>query len=672
MSVIRIRAATDSQPTPAKPKSILLRAWATATAISREASYASLAPITLMGHRLPSPTVGRTSLVLANAVVLIVLCFYRLDTTDRWEFENIGYRTGWVTVCQLPLLFLLAGKNNVVGWLTGSSYERLNWLHRWAARCLLLTATIHMGFWFANWMPYDYVGTKVRTDPLTQRGLIAWAILVWISVSSVAPIRGWSYEVFVLQHLVSFAAFIGMVMIHTPKDVHIYIWLCVGLFFFDRLLRMGTTIHANLAIFHTSRRPSDTGSRLWACEADFVPMPNNTTRITIHNPPIHWRAGQHAFLSCHSIVPLQSHPFTISSLPDDGKMEFYVKAGKGGTKRFFDHAEKHSLLPTAHDKGPSVRAVAIEGPYGRLRPLRQFDSVVLIAGSTGATFTVPLFRDIVRSWQRAEEKKPSRMWQPSNGVVTRHVRFIWVVRSRAQLGLFAKQLEAAREDVERLRSGKAEFEVEVDIRFYITCDDDYAGESKSTQNSAPSNGCMEVLEQPASSATVDEKKQCAQPTADVEEISVIPSSLPSRKPKGCRSDGSCCCKTVVSDDDDPSAIPVCNCGPAAPPQPEIQESSKSSLSSSSSSKGPDSTTTTAAANPSSPPSIPLLTGRPDPRSIIRKALEQARGESAVVVCGPAGMVRDVRQSVVGLSDERAVHKGTGAQGVWLHAEAFGY
>lgn len=51
------------------------------------------------------------------------------------------------------------------------------------------------------------------------------------------------------------------------------------------------------------------------------------------------------------------------------------------------------------------------------------------------------------------------------------------------------------------------------------------------------------------------------------------------------------------------------------------------------------------------------------RNLIQKELERARGESAVVVCGPLGLVQATREAAVGLSDERAVHKGTGAQGV---------
>lgn len=46
------------------------------------------------------------------------------------------------------------------------------------------------------------------------------------------------------------------------------------------------------------------------------------------------------------------------------------------------------------------------------------------------------------------------------------------------------------------------------------------------------------------------------------------------------------------------------------------------------------------------------------------------GETAVAVCGGKSLVGKTRNSVVKLSDERAVHKGTGAQGVFLHVEEY--
>ena len=70
--------------------------------------------------------------------------------------------------------------------------------------------------------------------------------------------------------------------------------------------------------------------------------------------------------------------------------------------------------------------------------------------------------------------------------------------------------------------------------------------------------------------------------------------------------------------------------------------------------------------------ISVLSGRPHVSNIIRKTAEYALGEMAVVVCGPPGLIQSTRNATVQISDDRAVHKGTGAQGIYVHAEAFGY
>jgi hypothetical protein len=145
----RMSAARAGLPTPSKPKSRLALANATLFALTREASNFSV-HIPLKNKILRLPTVGRVSLVLANAVVLIVLCLYGLDLKAPLNRENVGFRCGVVTLAQLPLIFLLSGKNNIIGFLSGISYERLNWLHRWCARCMLLTATIHMGYFLSG------------------------------------------------------------------------------------------------------------------------------------------------------------------------------------------------------------------------------------------------------------------------------------------------------------------------------------------------------------------------------------------------------------------------------------------------------------------------------------------------------------------------------------------
>lgn len=669
LQVARLRSTSR---TPAKPKAFPFTLMATCTALTRELANISLPVFAIKSLRLPSPTLGKASIVGANVVVLLVLCFYKFDVSDQWSFEDIGYRTGFVTLCQLPLLFLLAGKRNIIGALIGSSYERINWLHRWASRCFLLTATIHMGYWFADWAPYDYIGVKIRTDPITKHGIISWAILVWITFSSMTPIRGWSYEFFVVQHIVSFAVFIGFVYLHVPAEVKHWVWICVGLFFFDRVVRGFFYLYNNFSLLHPAQRKDGTMGKLWALNAELTALPNNTTRITINNPPISWRPGQHVFLSCQSLAPIQAHPFTIASLPSDGKMEFLIQSQKGGTQKFYRHAERigMSLPQTNVDlTSGSLTSVAIEGPYGRIRPLQQFDSVVLLAGSSGATYTMPLLRDLVHSWKAMSGQSKSRREKP----VIRHVRYVWIVKSGSQLSWFSAQLGQVMEDVAQLRNEG--HTVSVDISVYITCDETFTSEQKSlldawkaysTSTSDKHGSITEYLgsEDDDYSEYRNEKKSISKDekitVQELDRYSLSDAAKPPTKPS-CGPNGTCCCTATIEDEDNDDAIrPACTCNCGSSPS-RVDSSASSNLNEKPKPK-----------QPFLHPAISVFSGRPACRNVIRKTLEQAYGESAVVVCGPQGLVDDVRTSVVSLSDERAVHKGTGAQGIWLHAEAFGY
>ena len=719
----RLAAAKAGVLTPAKPLSWMALGLATTVAITREASNFSV-HLPLKNRILRLPTAGRVTLICANVVVLIVLCLYGLDVNDIFSREDVGFRCGVVTIAQLPLIFLLSGKNNIIGFFTGISYERLNWIHRWCARCMLLTATLHMGYFFNGmlaltdlpfntltnmttaWAPYNYIGYQLKNNQIVWKGLAAWCTLAWIVFSSMTPIRGWCYEFFVIQHIVSFAVLLGFVYIHTPVEVNVYIWIPVAIFFFDRIFRALRVLYANLAIFHPSSKRDGQAQGFLTCKAEFTSLPHDTTRIVIQNPPISWRPGQHVFLSCQAIAPLQNHPFTIASIPQDGRMEFFVKAESGGTRRFARHAEKtarsdvpiryvttnspeedtvfeaqkhHSQLENCVVSRISVliicrtKTVTIEGPYGCLRPLRQFDSVVLLAGSTGATFTLPLLRDILQGWKEnaagiADGKQG--LFSPHVGAATRHVRFVWVVKSRSQLGWLSEHLSSVSTEFETLQERLRDVKLELTV--YITCDDTFTEEHKSLLSaisspkqkveSAPEHGPVQY--QGGLLSVNSEEKDL--PKDGVKELAKIDSEVTGELQESCGPNGTCCCRTAIDETASPASKSACCCCSSS------KETSVNKITQRPASQ-------TSSTPPSSlkqqllvHPSITIFSGRPKIRDIIRRSLEQALGESAVVVCGPTGLVADVKRDVCSLSDERAVHKGTGAQGIYLHTESYSY
>ncbi|CAE7025409.1 hypothetical protein CFE70_003607 [Pyrenophora teres f. teres 0-1] len=656
----RLSAARRVSRTPAKPRTWFALGNATLYALAREASNYSVR-IPLKHRIFTLPTIGKSSLVLANIVVLILLCYHGLDLKSQFTREGVGYRCGIITIAQIPIVFLLAGKNNIIGWLSGVSYERLNWLHRWCARCMLLTATMHMGWFFSAWAPYNYIGYQLKNNRIAWKGLVAWCTLVWIVFSSMTPIRGLSYEFFVVQHIVSSAVFLAFVHLHTPADMNGYIWAPVAIFFLDRVIRGLRLLYINISLFHSKKQSQAKG--LLACKAEFTPLPHNTTRIVVRNPPISWTPGQHVYLSCHSIAALQSHPFTVASIPEDGKMEFYIKAEKGGTKRFLNYAEKSNGLIEAANK---TRSVLIEGPYGCIRPLRQFDSVVLLAGSTGATFTLPLLRDLIQGWRensRIDTVNTRSILKAPIGAVTRHIRFVWVVKSRGQLSWFSEQLSSVYTEYQALNSELRDIKLEMTV--YMTCDESFTEEHRPLLSgvTAPrprqqvNHGIVQYRPRPIS--TPDEENADRKLNLEKEEIKLA--SLDDIEP----SNPCTCCNTIDETAPFTSKTPCC-CSPAI-----ATSSSSSSTQTPAHSRDPSSAKSTFQEVPLHP-AIALYSGRPKPRDIIRRSLEQALGESAVVVCGPRGLVADVKHDVVCLSDERAVHKGTGAQGIYFHAEGFGW
>ena len=141
----RLRAASKHQQHPARPENTVLCWIATITALVRETTYLQLTPSNrFLWLRLPP--IGTVVLVLGHFAFVLTLEFANNDVAGAQFWQARGIRAAWLAVAQVPLLILLVGKNNVVGFLTGVSYERLNVLHRWTARIMLFLAILHFGY----------------------------------------------------------------------------------------------------------------------------------------------------------------------------------------------------------------------------------------------------------------------------------------------------------------------------------------------------------------------------------------------------------------------------------------------------------------------------------------------------------------------------------------------
>lgn len=416
------------------------------TATLREMSY----PQPFMFKRwvfFNPPPLGRIYFVAGYIILILTLLFADSIVSGPMYYETIAFRAAWCSVGQIPLIFLLAQKNSIVGALINSSHERLNWAHRTVARCLLFTVTIHFGFFWREWSIYHVVESEIVMMPMVKYGMSAYFVLMWIVISSFAPIRNIRYEVFVVQHIISFIAFITLILMHVPNYARVYVLIAIGFYAFDRIFRTARLIYRNLSIFHKKSKG------VLSCKAHLTALPGHATRITIVNPPLRsWSPGQHVFLSFPTISPFQSHPFTIASpaTSESGDLSFIVRAHAGFSGRLYNRAK--SLLPTTSQSSQEKSyLVILDGPYGRPPNFLQYDTLVLIAGSTGATFTIPILLHALQS--------------PLPKCI-RRIEFLWIVKSGSNFDWFTKEIQLALQLADKS-------DITLEITCCVTCDPTY-------------------------------------------------------------------------------------------------------------------------------------------------------------------------------------------------------
>lgn len=139
------------------------------------------------------------------------------------------------------------------------------------------------------------------------------------------------------------------------------------------------------------------------------------------------------------------------------------------------------------------------------------------------------------------------------------------------------------------------------------------------------------------------------------------------KEEGCqcqcdKSLGPCCCISPTSGSDGESE--------AERPTPSNEKDASTSASAKDTALAPITTIKEKIPRKGKLDCATMSSGRPDFQAVLWDLLDRAEGETGIAVCGPLGLSMAVRSAVVWISDQRAVHKGTGAQGIYLHVEGF--
>ncbi|KIK94322.1 hypothetical protein PAXRUDRAFT_828115 [Paxillus rubicundulus Ve08.2h10] len=335
---------------------------------------------------------------LAYIALLLVWTFIISSDPDG-EPLNWCSRAGLLAASQFPFITILGTKNNIVSLITGIGPDKLNYLHRLAARACLTLVGIHALGGVNN---FSFYGSASNESQLF--GIVAALTFAGLAVVSLRPVRERAYEFFFYLHFIAIIVIMLATIIHITEfsgtNFTLYIWPSFIIWALDRLIRTARLVFFNLAYFGF-------GKKSGTLDATTELLSENLVRVRFRRPSsFHWSPGQFAYLIMPSVsrLPFEAHPFSISSVdsalfapeetvvgggpgsPYRKELVFLIGVRGGFTKRLKEVAERRE----------SVK-VYVDGPYGDVVNLGCYDTSLLIAGGTGITYALPTFLNIIES-----------------------------------------------------------------------------------------------------------------------------------------------------------------------------------------------------------------------------------------------------------------------------------
>ncbi|OLL22263.1 Ferric/cupric reductase transmembrane component 1 [Neolecta irregularis DAH-3] len=358
------------------------------------------------------PSVDRLVVLGILGFAAIIFSFAEVEFAKSTWMLFLSIRTGYMSVVAVPTILILVIKFNIIGKITGHSNQQLNYIHRFGGWLVFILASVHSILRIIYLIQIDDFQERLKTSFAIRGGFALWGLLGWICISS--EFRHQGYEFFLVQKLLSsFAFLILSIFFHLPKACAAYIFLGLALISTDQLWRRSRMLLKNIP-----------------CSRAMIEPFGEATKVTVETSHIDWKAGQHAYILIPELSLFQSHPFTISSRK---KLEFMVLSKHGFTRKLLDHA-----------KVSVTCRVLVDGMYGHAPNFKQFGQVMLIAVSTGASYTVPIFEDILQSLS-----------------CVRRIHFVWIIKLSESIGWYSETLKNAAYSARKLG-------VDVKISIYAT------------------------------------------------------------------------------------------------------------------------------------------------------------------------------------------------------------
>lgn len=248
------------------------------------------------------PTRGQALFIVYIITINVILSSVAITvlTPNSW-FADVPYqvyvllsnRVGHLSFCNLPLLILFAGRNNILLWLTNWTHSTFLLVHRWIAVICTLQACLHAAIYLALYVN-DGIHAEEAAKPYWYWGIIAtWALVLMLPLSML-PIRRIAYEAFLISHIVlGVVALVGcwyhVIELYSHQwGYELWLYMSFTIWAFDRLLRVMRLARGGVKRAFVSRVDEDY-LRIDIPDADcqghvFVYFPTLTWKIWENHP----------------------------------------------------------------------------------------------------------------------------------------------------------------------------------------------------------------------------------------------------------------------------------------------------------------------------------------------------------------------------------------------------
>ncbi|KAF5543479.1 ferric-chelate reductase [Fusarium mexicanum] len=378
---------------------------------------ASLLLFQILQRRLPAswfgrPSLGFTVMISIYLVGNIAFCSNMLAMPQL--LNHWASRFGWMCIGNMALCVFFGLKNTPLAPLASISHSQLNILHRIVGYTTVFLLALHALVYTIHFGRQGRLVQLLKKEDVEGMGAgVAMLVLL------MGFFRHKHYELFYASHIIGFVAVVLLTALHRPnwaKKIPTVMLIIFSMWTVDRLIRLSKLL-----------------CNLVNNSATLYPLPYNGTRIVLKKPCIEEALpGSHCFLWIPRLGLFQSHPFTIVSNDSSG-LELVMKSHKGFTQAIGSFANKHLRTPLW---------ASIDGPYGSLPDMGNYDKLILIAGGSGAAFTFGVM---------------NRLMIQRRKLATRSIEFVWAVRRIEQLSWFRRHL-----------SNMEESEYPISINLYVT------------------------------------------------------------------------------------------------------------------------------------------------------------------------------------------------------------